>query len=342
MRLAMYYSNNDVRLEEKPRPAPGAGEVLVRVEASGICGTDCLEWYRVNRVPLVLGHEIAGVITETGKGVKRYKVGDRVAVSHHVPCGKCRFCLDGHETVCDTLRKTGFDPGGFSEFVRVPKINVEKGMYIIPKRVSFEDATFTEPLACVVRGQRLARVRKGRSVLIIGSGISGLLHIKLAKSSGASRVIATDISDFRLRAARKAGADHAVDAAGYTPELLKDLNGGCLADLVIICAGAASAMEQGLKSVERGGTGLVFAATNKGVTIPLSINDLFWRNEITVMSSYAGSPDDHREALEKIGSKKIDVCDMITHRFGLKDTGAGFKLAAEAKNSIKIIIEPQR
>ncbi|MFA4982224.1 MAG: zinc-dependent dehydrogenase [Candidatus Omnitrophota bacterium] len=338
----MYYANNDVRLEERPRPTPGAGEILVRIEASGICGTDCLEWYRIHRVPLVLGHEIAGVIVETGKGVKRYKVGDRVSVSHHVPCGKCRFCRAGHETVCDMLRKTNFDPGGFSEFVRVPKINVEKGVYIIPKNVSFEEATFIEPLACVIRGHRLAGMKKGKSVLVIGSGISGLLHIKLARSAGAGRIFATDISDFRLKAAKKAGAHLAINAAEYTPERLKDMNGGLLADLVVICAGAASAIEQGLKSVERGGTILIFAATGKGVTIPLSVNDLFWRNEVTVTSSYAGSPDDHREALKKIASKKVKVCDMITHRFGLEDAVKGFRLVAEAKESIKVIIEPQK
>jgi len=156
MRVAVYYSNNDIRIEERPRPRVGRDEILVKIEASGICGTDCLEWYRKSRVPLVLGHEIAGTVVEAGKGVRGFKTGDRVSASHHVPCGKCRFCLDGHETVCDTLRKTNFDPGGFSEFIRIPKINVEKGTYLIPRNLSFEEATFIEPLACVLRGQRRA------------------------------------------------------------------------------------------------------------------------------------------------------------------------------------------
>ena len=159
MRTAVYYSNSDIRIEERPRPKIGEGELLVKIEASGICGTDCLEWYRIGRIPLVLGQEIAGVVVEAGKGVKNFKVGDRVSASHHVPCGECRFCLDGHETTCDTLRKTNFDPGGFSEFVRIPKINVEKGTYLLPKDLSFEEATFIEPLACVLRGQRLANFR---------------------------------------------------------------------------------------------------------------------------------------------------------------------------------------
>ncbi len=341
MRVAVYYSNNDIRIEDKPKPRIGDGELLVKIEASGICGTDCLEWYRIHRVPLVLGHEIAGTVVEVGKGARGYRPGDRVSVSHHVPCGQCRFCRDGHETTCDTLRKTNFDPGGFSEFVRIPKINVEKGTYRIPMDVSFEDATFIEPLACVLRGQRLANLRKGKNVLVIGSGISGLLHIKLARSLGAKHIFATDIADARLTAAKKFGANHAINAKDYTPEILKSLNDGYLADFVIICAGTKSAFEQGLRSVERGGTVLIFAAAGKDELLPVPTNDIFWRSEVTILSSYAGSPDDHREALAKISSHKINVRDMITHRFGLKDTGLGFKLVSEAKDSIKVIIKPQ-
>jgi len=341
VRAAVYYSNSDIRIEERPKPEVGAGEILIRVEASGICGTDCLEWYRINRVPLILGHEIAGVVVEAGKGVRGVKVGDRVSASHHVPCLECRFCRSGHETVCDTLRKTNFDPGGFAEFVRVPKINLDKlGVYRIPKDVSFEEATFIEPLACVMRGQRLAGVKKGQSVLIIGSGISGLLHIKLARASGAGKIIATDISEARLKAAKKSGADHAISAAEYSPEKLRELNSGNLADLVVICAGAKQAFEQGIRSVERGGTALVFAAAPKDELLPVPINDIFWRNEVTLLSSYAASPAEHSAALQKIASKKIDVCDMITHRFALADIAKGFKLVAEARDSIKVIIEP--
>ncbi|MBP7055416.1 MAG: zinc-dependent dehydrogenase [Candidatus Omnitrophica bacterium] len=347
MRVAMYYSNKDVRLEEKPKPVIGPGEILVRIESSGICGTDCLEWYRIHRVPLVLGHEIAGVVAETGRGVKRFKTGDRVAVSHHVPCGKCRFCKDGHETVCDTLRKTNFDPGGFSEFVRVPKINVDKGTYLLPKDVTFDEATFIEPLACVIRGQRLAgfsekKKNKGKSALVIGSGISGLLHIQLAKVNGIGKVFTTDVVDYRLGMAKKFGADHAINAREYTPELLKSKNGGMLADLVVVCTGATQAMDQAMRSIEKGGTILFFAAAGKGVSISLPVNDIFWRNEVTLTSSYAGSPQDHLDALKLISSRKIDVCDMISHKFGLADAANGFALVSEAGDSMKVIIEPQK
>ncbi len=343
----MYYSNNDVRLEDKPKPSIGPGEILVRIESSGICGTDCLEWYRIHRVPLVLGHEIAGVIVETGKGVRRFKVGDRVSVSHHVPCGRCRFCQDGHETVCDTLRKTNFYPGGFSEFVLVPKINVDKGTYLLPKGVSFDEATFIEPLACALRGQRLAgfsdkRKNKGKTALIMGAGISGILHAQLAKVNGIKTVIITDVVDYRLKVSHKLGADQTMHATQYTPERLKELNGGMLADLVVICTGATSAYEKALMSVERGGTILFFAATGKGVTVPFPVNDVFWRNEVTLTSSYAGSPQDHIQALGLIVSRKINVCDMISHKFGLADAVKGFKLVAEAGESMKVIIEPQK
>jgi L-iditol 2-dehydrogenase len=342
MRVAMYYANNDVKLEETAKPVIGAGELLVRVEASGICGSDVMEWYRIHRVPLVLGHEIAGTVVESGKGVTRFKAGDRVAVAHHVPCGKCRYCMSGHETVCDTLRKTNFDPGGFSEYVRVPKINVDSGVFLIPDRISFEDATFIEPLACVLRGQRLAKLAEGKTVLVVGSGISGILHVKAARAGGAGRIFATDISKFRLEAALASGADHAINAAEYSPSKLRKMNGGYLADYVIICAGASAAFEQGIRSVERGGTVLIFSAAGKDAPIPVPVNDIFWRSEVTVTSSYAGSPHDHLEALDKICLEKIRVCDMITHRLKLGETGLGFKLVAEANESMKVIIQPQR
>ncbi len=342
MRVAVYYSNNDIRLEEKPVPKIGAGELLVKIIASGICGSDVMEWYRINRVPLVLGHEIAGEIVEIGKGVQKYKKGNRVAVAHHVPCGKCRYCLNGHETVCDTLRKTNFDPGGFAEFVRLPKINVEKGIFLLPKNVSYEEATFVEPLACILRGQRIARLRKGQTVLVIGSGMAGLLHIHLARKMDAGLVIATDINQFRLNSARKFGAHQIINAKEDVPLKVKEINSGRLADLVIICTGAVSAINQALKSVDRGGTILFFAPANDGVTVPFNINELFWRREITITSSYAGSPKDYADALKLIRQKKVKVEDMITHRLSLKETGLGFQLVSQAKESIKVIIEPQK
>jgi len=342
MKVAMWYNNRDVRIEEKPTPKIGPGEVLVRVEASGICGSDVMEWYRIDRAPLILGHEVSGQIVSVGEGVKRYKEGDRVALAHHVPCNTCHYCLSGHHTVCETLRKTNFDPGGFVEYVRMPAINVDRGLFVIPDHVSYEDASFVEPLACVLRGQRIARMQLGSTVVVIGSGIAGLMHAMLAHAFGAGKVIATDISEYRLDAAKRLGADFAINAKEDLPARLREINHGLLADLIIVCAGAPSAIAQSLKSVERGGTILFFATTNPGATTPLPMNELFWRTEITLTSSYGGSPGDYQTALDLIAAKTIPVHQMITHRLPLAKAGLGFQLVAEGQNSIKVIIEPQK
>jgi len=343
MRIANYYNNRDVRLEELPLPAIRCGEILMKVESAGICGTDLLEWYRVKKAPLVLGHEVAGTIEKAGDGLAGYKVGDRIAASHHVPCGSCHYCARGHETVCDMLRATHFEPGGFAEYLRIPAINIEKGgVYSLPDDLSFEEATFIEPLACVLRGQRAAQLKSKDTVLVLGSGISGLLHIQLARENSTGLIFATDVSEFRLNGAKKFGADYAIDAREDVAARIKQLNDGRLADLVILCTGAKSAIMQALNAVERGGTVLIFAAADEGVNMPLSINDLFWRNEITLTSSYAAASKEHIEALELICKKKIRVKEMITHRLGLADCGQGFKLAASPNDVLKVIIEPQR
>ena len=341
MRVAMYYNNMNVRLEEMPKPAIGPGELLVKVIASGICGSDVMEWYRIKRAPLVLGHEIAGDIVEVGKDVKKYKVGQRVFVSHHVPCMKCKYCLSGHESTCDTLRKTNFYPGGFAEFVRVPEINLEHGVYVLPRELSYDDGSFIEPVACVVRGFRSMSFEKGKVVLVLGSGIAGLLNIKVAKACGAGKVIATDINSFRLDAAKRFGADAVINASEDVPALVKKANDGLGADYVIVCASATQAMAQAFKSVDRGGKILMFAPPLPGVEVSVPFGDL-WKDEVTISSTYAGSPRDIKEAIELLRTKKLFVRDMITHKLGLADAGKGFALVAKAEDSIKVIIEPQR
>ncbi len=342
MRVATYYSNSDLRLEDMPVPDIGTGELLVRVEASGICGSDVMEWYRADKVPLVLGHEIAGQVVKTGADVNRFSEGDRVAVTHHVPCMACHYCETGHETVCDTLRSTSFDPGGFAELVRVPAINVDRGTFRLPESVSYEEGSFIEPVACVLRGQRQANFRPAASVLVIGSGISGILHIMVAKALGAGRIAATELVDFRLEAATKLGAEAVINAADDVPARFRQLNGGRGADLVVVCAGAPEAIEQALAAVARSGTVLFFATTRPELSMPLSINKFFWRNEVTLTSSYAGGPGDLRAALELIRAGRLPVADTITHRLPLAETGRGFDLVANPHDSLKVIIQPQK
>ncbi len=341
MRVAMYYNNRDVRLEEMPQPETGPGEILVKVIASGICGSDVMEWYRLRKAPLVLGHEISGEIAGIGEGVSRYKIGDRVFVSHHIPCNTCLYCLRGHHTACETLHTTNYDPGGFAEYIRVPPLNVDRGVFILPDEVSHEEGVFIEPLACVVRGQRAADVQPGQSVLILGSGISGLLHLLLARSLGAGRIMATDVSEYRLRVAKEYGADAVIRAAEDIPARVREINNGRLADLVIVCTGAPSAFTQALKCVDRGGTILCFATTEPGVELSVPINE-FWRNEIKLMPSYGNSPLDATVAIELIRAGRVPVGKMVTHRVPLAMAGTGFRLVAEGGDCLKVIIEPHK
>ncbi|HUU07836.1 MAG TPA: zinc-dependent dehydrogenase [Thermoplasmata archaeon] len=341
MRVAMYYNNRDVRLEEMPKPKAGPGELLVKVMASGICGSDVMEWYRIKRAPLVLGHEIAGDVVEVGEGVERYRVGDRVFVSHHVPCMECRYCLSGHHSTCDTLRSTNFHPGGFAEFIRVPAINLKHGVFVLPEEVTYDDGIFIEPLACVVRGFKLMRFSPGKTILVLGSGIAGLMNIKLAKAMGAGRVIATDVSPYRLDAAKRFGADTVIDASEDVLAKVVEANDGRKADFVIVSTGAEQAMMQAFACVDRGGTLLMFAPPTPGTEIGIPLGDL-WKDEVTITTTYAGSPGDISETIELLRSGKVKVRDMITHRFGLADAGKGFELVAKAQDSIKVVIEPQR
>jgi len=340
MRVARYYGRDDVRIEEMPMPETAPGELLVRILESGICGSDVMHWYREGRGPIVLGHEIAGEVVAIGEGVATYKIGDRVSASHHVPCNTCHYCLNDHHTVCETLRRTNFYPGGFAEYVRLPSINVDRGVYVLPDEMSFEEATFIEPLACVYRGQRIAGVKTGCSVLVIGSGIAGLLHIQLAVALGASFIVASDINVYRREAAKRFGADEVLEAGDNLPEVFMKLNQGRGADIVILTAGSERAIMHSISSVDRGGTVLFFAPANEGVTVSLPLNQLFWRNEITLTSSYAANYYEHVTAMELIRLKKVSVRDMITHRLPLEETAKGFGLVEEAKESLKVIIEP--
>ena len=342
MRVAMYYRNDDIRVEEISVPQIGPGEILMRVEASGICGSDVLEWYRLHKAPLVLGHEVAGNVEQVGEGVTRFREGDRIVAAHHVPCNTCYYCLTGHHTACDTLRTTNFDPGGFAESIRIPAINVDRGVHLVPDELSYEEATFHEPLGCVVRAQRVARLKTAQSILVIGAGIAGLLNVALARASGAGKIMAVDFIPYRLRAAKTFGADEVFDPSEDIPGRFRQMNEGRLADLIIVCTGAKEAQIQALGCVERGGTVLFFAPTDPGVTVPVSINDLFFRNDVTLTTSYGASPYDSWLALELIRTGAVNVKDMITHRFPLGKTAEGFQIVAEAQDSMKVIIEPQK
>ncbi len=348
MRVARYFSNDNIKTDEIPKPIIGPGEFLVKVKKSGICGSDILEYYRKAKMKklgvnsLILGHEIAGDIVEVGESVKHLKLGDRVFVSHHVPCFECKECKQKHHTACTLLHNTNFDPGGFAEYVRIPEINIEKkGVYVLDRNVSYEEGVFIEPLGCVCRAQRLSNVKKGLTVLILGCGASGLLHIQLAKLRGAKKVIATDINEFRLQKAKEFGADEIFNASVDLPDEIKKINKYRLVDIVIVCTGAVSAANQALECTAPGGKIIFFAVPEPWVYLNVPINK-YWRNEITIMTSYGAAPEDLDEAYNWILSKRINVVDLITHRFPLSKASEGFKVVCEADESIKVILEPDK
>jgi L-iditol 2-dehydrogenase len=289
-----------------------------------------------------LGHEVAGEIVEIGEGVEKFKIGDRIVSAHHVPCNTCSYCLAGHHTACETLRRTNFDPGGFAEYVRLPAINVDRGVFLIPDDLSCEQATFHEPLGCVLRALRVAKLQPGQNVLVIGSGIAGLLMIHAARELGAGRIFAIDPVPFRLDMAKRFGADEAILPDKDPKAILRRITGGRLADHVIICTGAEKAQNRALELAERGGVILFFALPDPEVKISFSVTEVFGRNGRTLTTSYGASPYDSWAALELMRSPSLRVKDMITHRLPLSETDRGFLLVEQAQDSMKVIIEPQR
>ncbi|RUA17699.1 MAG: alcohol dehydrogenase [Clostridia bacterium] len=341
MRVAMYYNNNDVRLEELPRPVIGPGEALIQVRASGICGSDVMEWYRIKKAPIVLGHEVTGDIVELGEGVEGFAVGERVVFTHHVPCNNCYYCQRGEHSLCETLHNTRFYPGGNAEYVRLPQINIEKGgMLRLPENVSYDEGTFIEPLGCVIRGMRKMDIQPSDSVLVLGSGLSGLLNIKAAIAMGAGRVVATDINDYRLAAARQAGADVAINALeGDVVTAARAANDGRGFDIVIVCTAAPMVFGQALELADKGATMLLFAINTPGTEIPFEPYALYHKG-VTLTSTYAAAPRDLREAMTLIASGRIEVASLITHRLPLDETQKGFQMTARAESSLKVIIDP--
>jgi L-iditol 2-dehydrogenase len=269
--------------------------------------------------------------------VKKCKEGDRVFIPPKIPCGKCFYCVNGHYPQCTEIKERL--PGGFAEYILVPEIFVENGTYLLPENITYDQSTFIEPLACVVRAEQLAGIKSGDSVLVIGCGMSGLLHVKLAKAKGC-KVIAVDINRKKLEIAARMGADVVIDAGDDVPARLIAANSK-KADTVIVCSGAEAVLKQAWKCVDKGGRVVLFAVPGPDRNVVVPIND-FWTKEITVLTSYYCGPPDIIEAMKLIESGSIVVDDLITHRLPLADIAYGFKLVCEGQESIKVIIKPNQ
>jgi len=334
MKVSVWHNNKDIRLEEVTKPEPGPGEMLVKVHSCGICGSDIVEWYRLPRAPLVQGHEIGGEVVQTGELLDKFSEGDRVFIAPKVPCMKCRYCKNGNYPVCSEIRERL--PGGYAQYILVTKALIETGTYLIPGSISYDESTFIEPLACVVRAQRLAGIREGQTVAIMGSGMSGLLHVKLAKARKC-KVIAVDINGKKLETARQFGADVTVQAEDLASQTASGKMGK--ADVVMLCTSALPAIDQAWELVDKGGAVVFFAVPDPGKEVIVPINDL-WMKEIRILTSYYCGPPDIVDSIKLLESGTVRVEDMITHRLPLKDTDRGFALVANGDESIKVIIRP--
>lgn len=341
-RVAVYHNNADIRIESRPVPAIGPGELLLEVAASGICGSDIMEWYRRPRAPIILGHEVAGRVAAVGDGSSRFQVGERVVVSHHVPCLQCRYCRSNRETACDLLHRTALDPGGFAALVRVPATNVDRGGVLhVPDRVSDDVASMVEPLGCVLRGQGRAGVERDDTVLILGAGVSGCLHLLAARARGVETVLVSDPAPERRAFAMRLGATCVFDGRQPVGEAVRATLGGHGADRVIVCTGAREAVSQALTAVDRGGSVLYFAPLAPGEVLPVPFNDLFWHHQAAIVSSYGAAPGDLVNALALIAEARLDPAPLVTHRIPLADIQHGFQLMLDARSSLKVIVDPR-
>lgn len=338
MKVARFYSFNDIRIEDVPVPQPGPREALVKTRACGICSGDVMPWYIEKKAPLVLGHEPCGEVVEAGGEVTSFRRGDRVFVHHHAPCLACRFCRRGDYVQCGTWKSSRIIPGGVSEYILVPEVNLENDTILLSEKVGFEDGTLIEPSACVVKGLKRARLKRGDTVLIIGLGVMGMLHLLIAREYGAGRIICADRVGFRLARASELGADDVIDVSGKDlKECVREATKGEMAELVVIGPNSVDAMTQGIQCVRPGGQALFFTPAKPGEKLLLDPNYLYF-NDINIITSYSCGPADTADANELIEKGVVSAKKVVTHRFPVERTAEAFHLTAAAGDSLKALI----
>ncbi len=338
MKVARLYDYLDVRVEDAECPTIGPGEALVRTAACGICSGDVVAWYIKRKAPLVFGHEPVGEIVEVGKGVTEFAIGDRVFVHHHAPCFACALCRRGEFVQCPTWKKSQIDPGGMAEFFRVPAVNMADTLRL-PDHVPFDDGALVEPLACVVKSLARAGEVRDRSVLIIGLGVMGQMHVVLARHYGAGRVLVADLEESRCEHARGLGADVVINAAqeDLVEAILRETDGDGV-EVVIVGPATVPAIEQGLACASRGATVVQFMGTPPEEKLSLDTFDYYFR-ELRLVPSYSCGPDDTRKALDLIANGVLRAEQVVTHRFPLREAGTAYETAAKDKRAIKTLIE---
>jgi len=334
VKAIIYYSHDDIRLENRSIPSISEHELLVQVHGCGLCGSDILKIVQQASVPVVLGHELTGTIVERGRAVSEFEVGQSVIVAHHVPCGTCHYCRHGNYSMCSAFKASNIDPCGFAEYIRVPSAHVRHTTLLLPGNLSAEEGSFTEPLACCVRAVRRTPLLTGDTIVIIGLGSVGLLMLQAVKAMGTRagldlRVVGVDLLPERLELARVLGADEAffapADERGLR-ELLAPLTEGRGADAVLITVSGMRPFQQALAAVRKGGTINLFAAHTG--TVPLHLETIY-QQELTLTSTYSSSPEELRLALDLLTSRAVEVNDLISHRLPLSHFSEGVTLMRE-------------
>ncbi len=340
MKAAVYHGEGDVRIEDLPVPEPAAGELLLRVHSCGLCGTDVSKYvHRLVEPPAILGHEIAGVVERVGEGVERFKPGDRAIVPHHIPCFVCRYCRHENYSMCRSWKPTRIEPGGFCEYVNVAAESVKSGMRLIPADLDFDVAAMAESVACCLRAYRRTPLQPGDLMAVLGCGPVGLTHVMLGEILGAGGIIALDIEPCRLEAARRLGADAALDASDDDlGDSLHQMTGGGV-DLAMVCVGRAEAIYSAIDIVRDGGVVNCFAECPPGSELTIDPNILY-RREVVMAGSYSSSPIEIAMALRLLDSGRLPMDELITHRLPLEETPRAFELAVEGKEALKIVINP--
>jgi len=336
MRVARLYDVHDIRVEEMDVPPVGERDILVRTVACGICSGDILPWYIRRKAPVVFGHEPVGVVVCVGTKVREFRVGDRVFIHHHAPCFRCRFCRRGHYSLCPTWRRSRIIPGGMAEYLLVPEGNLADTL-VLPDTLSWEDGVLIEPTACVVRSLRRAALQEGDAVVVIGLGIMGMLHLRLARAWGAHPVIGVDRREARCRLAEQLGDIHTLHAEREdVPERVRELTGGEGADVVIVGPGSSEALTLGIACAGPGSRVILFTPTPPEEQCAIRPYHLYL-NEISLIPSYSCGPPDTREALRWIERGAIRARDLPLHRFPLERVSEAFQAMARAE-IVKAII----
>jgi L-iditol 2-dehydrogenase len=347
MRAAVYRGKGKVVVETVPVPEIGPGEVLVRIAACGVCHTDLKKVeYGLQVPPRIYGHEMAGTIVSTGRGVRGWQIGDRVAVFHHVPCGNCFYCDRGDYAQCPVYKKTGatagFEPagGGFAEYVRALPWIVKHGMVRVPRSVPLEHASFLEPVNTCLKGVDRLRLRRGDLVPVFGQGPIGLLFTQLLKARGA-RPVGLDLIARRRNLSVRLGAAWSADPRSPSFERrLRKESGGRGADAAVLAVPSEAALKQALALLRPGGSVLLFAHTRKGEEVRLDAGAVCV-DEKTVLGSYSSSVDIADEVARLVFSGRVDVGPLITHRFPLDRVAEAFALASRpSPSSLKVLVTP--